>query len=183
MLNLIFRVKLMADFDILNAKNNLLDFVGELKHKYELSETVTEDYFEPGMMENLEQYMGEYDDCSNVITLRTEVKGLRYDNRTQNLERLAVGNLVKVVRESENRYNSNNFTVTDKYGKSLGNLPAELCNVLAPLYDSGYAAIQKATASYIEKINERSRYAKQGVLFIELVIKLYAKEKARNIGD
>ena len=160
----------MADFDILNAKNNLLDFVGELKHKYELSETVTEDYF-------------EYDDCSNVITLRTEVKGLRYDNRTQNLERLAVGNLVKVVRESENRYNSNNFTVTDKYGKSLGNLPAELCNVLAPLYDSGYAAIQKATASYIEKINERSRYAKQGVLFIELVIKLYAKEKARNIGD
>ena len=57
-------------------------------------------------------------------------------------------------------------------GDSLGNLPAELCNTLAPLYDAGYADIQSATVSYLEKIKERSRYAKQGILFVELNIRL-----------
>lgn len=162
----------MANIDVLNAKNDLLDYVNQIEYKHQLSKTVGDDYFEPGMMENLEQYKGEYDDYNDVITLKTAVKGLRYDNRTQNLEKVSVGDAVIVIRESENVYNSNNFTVTDKFGKSLGNLPAELCNALAPLYDSGYAEIQKSTASYIEKINERSRYANQGVLFLELVIKL-----------
>ena len=157
--------------DIVASKKDLLEFVSFLNQKFELSKTVEPDYFEPGMMENLDQYKGEYDECNNMITLRVDAKGLRYDNRTQNLERLFVGEPVDIVRESGNLYNSNNFMIKNK-NYSLGNLPAELCNALAPLYDSGYATVLSAEVSYIEKLRDRSRYAKQGVLFIEMCIKL-----------
>ena len=73
--------------DILEAKQDLLEYVKSLNYKFELSKTVEADYFEPGMMENLEQYRGEYDAASNTLVLRVETKGLRYDNRTQNLRR------------------------------------------------------------------------------------------------
>lgn len=157
--------------DVLKAKGNLLEYASGLNHKYELSKTVSDDYYEPGMMENLEQYWGVYDDSAKTLVLRLESKGLRYENRTKNLEKLAVGDEIQIIREETNPYNSNNFMIQN-HSDSLGNLPADLCNVLAPLYDAGYAVIQAATVSYLEKIKERSRYAKQGVLFVELQIKL-----------
>ena len=158
--------------DILQAKHDLLEFVNGLNHKYELSKTVGKDYYEPGMMENLEQYRGEYVEQVNTIFLRVESKGLRYDNQTQNLERIAVGDEVRIVRDIDNPYNSNNFAIKSNKNEALGNLPAELCNALAPLYDAGYATILTATVSYIERLKDRSRYAKQGVMFVELNIKM-----------
>lgn len=157
--------------DIVSLKEDLLAFVESLNQKFELSKTVSEDYYEPGMMENLEQYKGEYDREANIIILRTEAKGLRYDNRTRNLEKMSVGDSVDIERDSGNLYNPNNFTIKDKV-YSLGNLPAELCNALAPLYDTGYATVLSSAISYIEKLKDRSRYAKQGVMFVELTIKL-----------
>jgi hypothetical protein len=158
--------------DILQAKHDLLEFVNGLKYKYELSKTVGEDYYEPGMMENLEQYRGEYVEQVNMIFLRVESKGLRYDNQTQNLERVSVGDEVRIVRDNDNPFNSNNFAIKSNKNEALGNLPAELCNALAPLYDAGYATILTATVSYIERLKDRSRYAKQGVMFVELNIKM-----------
>lgn len=158
--------------DAVASKKDLLDYVKTLNDKYQLSLTRDEDYFEPGMMENLEQYKGEYDELRNVIILRVESKGLRYENRTQNLEKVSLNDSIYVKRDSSNAFNSNNFTIESEYGMTLGNLPADLCNALAPLYDSGYATILTSTVSYIEKLRERSRYAKQGVMFVELHIKM-----------
>ena len=42
--------------DAVSSKKDLLDYVKTLNDKYQLSLTRDEDYFEPGMMENLEQY-------------------------------------------------------------------------------------------------------------------------------
>jgi hypothetical protein len=140
--------------------------------KLEFSREMTPDYYEPGLMENLEQYKGVYDEQSKQITIRCEVKGLRYDNRTSNLERVSVGDAVQIVRDEGNAFNSNNFSVNSKDGASLGHLPAELCNALGPLYDAGCASIISSVITYIEKIGQRSRYAKQGILFVELIIKL-----------
>ena len=95
--------------DIVSLKEDLLSFTESLNQKFELSKTVSEDYYEPGMMENLEQYKGEYDRESNTIILRTEAKGLRYDNRTRNLEKMSVGDSVDIERDSGNLYNPNNF--------------------------------------------------------------------------
>lgn len=158
--------------DILQAKQDLLEFVYVLNHKYELSKTIAEDYFEPGMMENLEQYRGEYIQQVNMIFLRVEAKGLRYDNRTQNLERVSADDDVKIIRDRDNIYNSNNFTIKSNKNETLGNMPADFCNAFAPLYDAGYATILSSKISYIERLKDRSRYARQGVLFVELQIKL-----------
>lgn len=158
--------------DVLQAKKDLLEFANGLNYKYELSKTVGEDYYEPGMMENLEQYRGEYSERDNILFLRVDSKGLRYDNQTQNLERISVGDELRIVRNIDNSYNSNNFTIKGNKNEALGNLPAELCDALAPLYDAGYATVLSATVSYIERLRDRSRYAKQGVMFVELIIKM-----------
>lgn len=50
-------------------------------------------------------------------------------------------------------------------------MPAELCNVIAPLFDEGYLEIISSNASYVEPISQRSRYAKQAVLFVEIKMK------------
>lgn len=158
--------------DRLLAKEKLLAEVSRHDEKYQLSKTVGPDYYEPGMMENLDQYLGEYDEVRGIIKLRTEVKGLRYDNRTQRLDFLSVGDSVKIVRDESNLYNTNNFAVQTENGESLGSLSAELCNAIAPLFDMGYAVIEYSIVSYLEKIRQRSRYAKQGVLFLEIIIRL-----------
>lgn len=158
--------------DINSLKQDLLIEIDKLAHKFELSAAITDDYFEPGMMENLDQYYGSYDEAAQAIILKTEVKGLRYEGRTPRLEKLSVGDPVIVVREGSNIYNPNNFMVNTTDGKSLGNMPAELCDAIAPLYDAGYLTIDGSTVSYLEKIQDRSRYAKQGVLFIKLELHL-----------
>ena len=158
--------------DITVAKDVLLDLIAEYAERLELSKTVGPDYYEPGRMENLDQYLGKYDDATNIITMQVPVKGLRYEDRTQHLTALKVGNPVRIVREETNSFNPNNFTVMSVNGQSLGNLSADLCNALAPLYDRGYAVIDASNVSYIEQIRDRSRYARQGILFIQLIIRL-----------
>jgi hypothetical protein len=53
-------------------------------------------------------------------------------------------------------------------GKNLGNMPAQLCNVIAPLYDTGNLVFVRSAVSFVEPISRRSRHAKQAVLFVEL---------------
>ncbi len=43
-----------------------------------------------------------------------------------------------------------------------------LCNCLAPLYDANEVKIIIIHASYIEQFDTRSRYVKQGVLFVKI---------------
>ena len=158
--------------DLLMFKEELIKLTAAYNEKLELSRKVGPDHYDPGMMENLDQYKGIYDEAIKQMIIRCEMKGLRYDNRTTNLETMAVGDDVNVVRDANNMFNSNNFSVSSARGASLGYLPAELCNALAPLYDAGCATIISSVITYIEKIGQRSRYAKQGVLFVELIIKL-----------
>ena len=150
----------------------LLAELEKLEEKREFSSVMPDDWFEPGQMENLDQYAGEYDAAAGRIILKTEVKGLRYENRTPRLDRLAVGDAVRIVRDPENPYNPNNYTVENEFGENLGNLPAEICNAMAPLTDSGFAEITDARVSYLERIRDRSRYAKQGILFLRIEMKL-----------
>ena len=158
--------------DLLVCKEKLLALVALYRKKYELSKEVGADYYEPGMMENLEQYRGSYDEETGQIEICCASKGMRYENRTVNLERVSVGEPVLIIRETSNTFNPNNFTITTIHHASLGNLSADLCNALGPLYDAGRAQIISSHISYIEKIVQRSRYAKQGVLFVKLVIQL-----------
>ncbi len=158
--------------DLEKARAELLLEVEKINQRYELSKTITDSYYEPGLMENLDQYHGEYDFEGKTIHISTMVKGLRFDERTLRLDALSLGDSLCIVREKSNQFNSNNFAVTNIRGESLGSLPKELCNALAPLYDLGYAIIENAKVSYLEKLDERSRYACQGVLFLRFTVRL-----------
>lgn len=147
---------------------SLLGEVSKLHARKELSQTVQADYFEPGMMEYLDQSEGLFSIETGELLLRFEVKGTRYEGRTEQIEKIRLHDNVLVRRDRKNSYNANNFELLTTAGKSLGNVPAELCNVIAPLYDIGALHLQETHVSYVEPISKRSRHAKQAVLFVEM---------------
>ena len=149
-------------------KENLLQELAELHKRYELSGTVTEEYFEPGMMEYLEQSEGLYDPSTGEILIRFEAKGTRYEGRTEQIEKVSLKDPVQIIRDPDNPFNANNFVILTKKGKNLGNMPAQLCNAIAPLFDVGEFVFRNAEVSFVEPISKRSRHAKQAMLFIEL---------------
>lgn len=91
-------------------------------------------------------------------------------------EHIIGGDFHQIARDADNPHNSDNFTIKNN-NDSLGNPPAELCNALSPLYDGGYATILTPKVPYIERLRERSRYVKQGVLFVEMHIKMRSFNK------
>ena len=153
--------------------NLLINELEKLHHRLELSQTVTPEYFEPGMMEYLDKSDGTYDPQTGEIMIRFEAKGTRYDGRTEIIEKMKSGDTITVLRDRENPYNSNNFTMVNEKGSNVGNMPMELCNAIAPLYDSGGLAFENAFASFVDPITQRSRHAKQAMLFVELHCRLY----------
>ena len=84
---------------------------------------------------------------------------------------MKAGDAIQIVRDVGNPYNHNNFSLLNRKGKDVGNIPAELSNALAPLYDAGEIVFEKAQVSFVEPISKRSRYAKQAVLFEETEVK------------
>ena len=150
-------------------KAALLREAEKLHQRLVLSKTVGSDWYEPGQMEFLDQSEGLWDESTGTLLLRFESHGTRYDGRTEFIERLQVGDPITVRRNPENPYNPNNFILFTERGEDVGNLPAELCNTIAPLYDVGFLTFDRATVSYVEPISKRSRYARQGILFVELL--------------
>ena len=157
---------------IQEQKENLLAEIEKLHQRNKLAGTVGKDYFEPGMMEYLEQSEGVFNEVNGDILIRFEAKGTRYEGRTEQIEKVQTGDPVQIVRDCENPYNSNNFMILTAKGKNLGNMPAQLCNVIAPLYDSGNLVVAHSEVSFVEPISKRSRHAKQAVLFVELKMKI-----------
>lgn len=159
-----------------DQRDALLREVDRLHKRHELAGTVGPDYFEPGMMEYLEQSDGKYDPETGSLYIRFESRGTRYDGRTEQIEKVKVGDRVVITREETNPFNRNNFRLLTAKGRDIGNMPAELCNVIAPLYDEGSLVFQKTEVSFVEPISKRSRHAKQAVLFIELQAEFQIEE-------
>jgi len=154
-------------------KRRLLEEAEKLYRRNALSKTVTPDYFEPGMMEYLDKSDMSYDAQSNILMLRFEGKGTRYEGRTEEIEKLKAGDIVCIERDSGNEFNPNNFAVYTQKGRTIAQVPAELCNAIAPLYDAGMLEIVSSCVSYVEPLSKRSRYAKQAMVFLQAELKLY----------
>ncbi len=160
-------------------KENLLQAIEKLHKRNELSKSVGKDYFEPGMMEYLEESEGIYKEETGEILLRFEAKGTRYDGRTERIEKVKLEDPIVIMREKENPFNSNNFKLLTQKGRDVGNMPAELCNAIAPLYDCGVLEFMESKVSFVEPISKRSRHAKQAMLFVELRARL-CQEQIKN---
>lgn len=157
-------------------KEILLTEMAKLHARHELSKDMGPDFFEPGMMEYPEQSDGSWDESTGELVLRFESKGTRYDGRTEQIEKVKTGDVIRITRDPENAFNPNNFLLFTEKGKDVGNMPAELCNAVAPLYDAGNLVIENASASFVDPISKRSRHAKQAILFVEMHAKLTAPE-------
>ena len=153
-------------------KDSLLKEAEMLHARHSLAEIVAPDYFEPGMMEYLEHSDGIYNEAAGEIILCFEARGTRYDGRTEQIEKVKEGDEIRIVRDRSNSYNQNNFRLLTRKGKDVGNMPAELCNAIAPLYDDGEAEITEAVVSFVEPLSKRNRHAKQAVLFVRMKLKL-----------
>lgn len=153
-------------------KDNLLKEIQKLHERHELADTVGPDYFEPGMMEYLAQSDGSYDPATGRLILRFESRGTRYEGRTEQIEKVRLGDAVRIIRDKENSFNHNNFLLLTGKDHDIGCMPAELCNVIAPLYDEGSLVFEGASVSFVEPISKRNRHAKQAVLFVELLARV-----------
>lgn len=158
---------------------NIDDMIGmlyleaeKLHEKYELSQNMEPDFFEPIMLEYLDKFEGITDRVNSKVLLRFDSRGTRYDGRTEQIEKIHSGEAVRVERDPENKFNCNNFRLFTENGIDIGNMPAELCNVIAPLYDKGITVFERAHVSFVDPISGRSRYAKQAILFVEASLKL-----------
>ena len=154
----------------------LLVEMEKLHSRHELSKNMGPDFFEPGMMEYPEQSDGAWDEDTGHLMLRFESKGTRYDGRTEQIEKVKVGDMIRITRDKENAFNPNNFLLLTEKGKDVGNMPAEICNAVAPLYDAGSLVIENAKVSFVEPISARSRHAKQAILFVEMNAKINEEE-------
>ena len=165
-------------------KERLLAEAAKLHARNELSKNIGPDFFEPGMMEYPEQSDAYFEESTGKIVLRFESKGTRYDGRTEQIEKVKVGDAVRITRDKENAYNPNNFRILTEKGKDVGNMPAEICNAIAPLYDEGTLVIESAVVSFVDPISKRSRHAKQAILFVEMRAKLTApKDEAAELEE
>ncbi len=149
--------------------NALLQEAEKLHQRHEFAKIITPDHYEPGNMEHLEQAEGIWNAKDNRLTLCFESRGTRYDNRSEFIERLHIGDPIFLRRDFANPYNRNNFVLLNKHEEDVGNMPAELCNVVAPLYDENLLRIEHASVSYLEPLSKRSRHARQAILFVELI--------------
>ena len=88
-------------------KDNLLTEVEKLHKRQMLAGTVRPDYYEPGLMEYLAQSDGNFDEATGELTLHFESRGIRYDGRTEQIEKVKLGDEVRVTRDEENPFNHN----------------------------------------------------------------------------
>ena len=155
-------------FEQRTHKKAFIDEIRKLHDRNQRSYQIKEDFYDPGNMDFLEQVDGIYNENTGEFTIRFESKGTRYDGRTQIIEKVDLNERIHVIRDSKNKYNPNNFILYTDRKWDVGNMPAELCNVIAPLYDSDCIKFSSAKVSYIEPISKRNKHAKQAILFVQL---------------
>ncbi len=158
--------------DVLERENRLLAEFQKLRDINVLSKEKPEDYFDPNLMGYLDQYDFQYDENTKTYIAKFEVMGTRYEQRTDIIENLKLDTNLNVIRDEDNPYNSNNFKFEIEDGRNVGNMPADFCNVIAPLYDENLLNICSCRVCFTDPISKRSRYAKKGVLFVELIFKM-----------
>jgi hypothetical protein len=69
-------------------------------------------------------------------TITTKVAGVTFDNRPRVVERLVVGERLRLYREPANHYDPNAICVQTITGEQVGYIPKELAARLAPVMDA-----------------------------------------------
>ena len=100
------------------------------------------------------------------------LSGTQYEGRIERIEKVKVGDVLSLVREPNNQYDSNAINVCNSKG-SLGHVPAGEAKEIASLLDEGYYGY---TAKVVEvtPLSQRSKKAKNAILVVSIC---FAKPK------
>lgn len=109
---------------------------------------------------------------THTVEICVEVRGTQFEGRSERIECIVEGDIVNLVREPFNKYNSNNLAVRNNDKKSLGNLPAELADILSPLIARGNAKIVRTQVAHVEPLSKRSKRAKKAILYVSILVSL-----------
>ena len=71
------------------------------------------------------------------MEFHTKVAGVTFDNRQRIIRRMSVGEIVSLVRDPYNPYDSNAIKVINSNGDQIGFISRELASSLAYQMDSG----------------------------------------------
>lgn len=153
--------------------------ISEEKPKPKTLEVLTD--IKAGIFDRDISFDGFLDFKHGELVINFSAAGTQYDGRTENIENVKTGDLIQVIRDPENEYNSNNFRLFTGTGEDVGNMPAEICNVLAPHYDHGRLFFSNVKASYVEPRSKRGKLAMTGILFIELHCRTGNEKKAEPV--
>lgn len=127
---------------------------------------------------------GFFDFKHQDLFVNFEAAGTMYEGRTENIEDVNVGDSLQIIRDPQNEYNSNNFRILTEQGKDVGNMPAFICDAMAPHFDRGRLFFNDVIASYVEPLSKRGKIAKKGVLYVDLHCGSEKKEKIAPVyGD
>ena len=153
--------------ELLSTKRKLVQLVKD----YQSSHFV---FTQPGVSESIrnskkgEYINAEYKSGTDEFMFRFEVQGTGYEGRSERIEGINVGKSLRIVREPDNEYNENTLNVLDEHGKSLGNVPADIANVISPLMDADAAELDSAEVTYVEPLSKRGKRAKKAILYAEI---------------
>lgn len=106
-----------------------------------------------------------------------ELSGTKYEGRSARIENVKVGDIVQLVREPDNPYDSNAIDVRNAAG-SLGHIPSDIAELLAKRLDSG-AVTAKAVVTEVLPKSQRGKGAKKAVLKIRLNSDATGEEKPK----
>jgi len=91
-----------------------------------------------------------------TIDLETYVVGLHYENRLKYLSNVTMGNILELVRETENPFDAYAMSVQTISQQKLGYIPRNMAFILSTLYDEGtrFLCRVKQINSNPRKMNE-----------------------------
>lgn len=104
-----------------------------------------------------------------------EVQGTQYEGRTDRIEKLKVGDKLKLIRELDNEHDHNAIEITNRSG-SIGHLPWDAANILSPVIDSGLFTAE-AEVIDVTPLSKRSSRAKKALLYVKINTKKNVKRK------
>lgn len=97
-----------------------------------------------------------------------EVAGTQYEGRSERIEKIKVGDRLKLVREPDNEYDKNAIDIRNEIG-SLGHIPIEITEDLASLLDLGIPCA--AIVTEVIPRSARGAKARKAILKVRLECK------------
>ena len=177
-----YRAALVADMDtgrVLYQENaNELNYPASLTKIMTLY--LTFDALEHGRL-NLDDYLIVSQSAANAEPVKLGLSAgskIRVEDAIKAVAVYSANDVARVLAENLKGGQEESFAdlmtrvAREIKGKNLGNMPAQLCNAIAPLFDNGALLFIESSVSYVEPISKRSRHAKQAILFVELKMKL-----------